>query len=245
LFSAVASAFIIDVQSELEPDYEKMNYALLKIIASSALGNIPTGADITLPVWNGPDGTIVHVQTILYSSLSASLLAALVAMLGKQWLNRYASVELGSIIERGRSRKHKMDGIITWKFDLVMECPPLMLQTALLLLGYALSNYLYVTNKVVASVVIGFTAFGFLFYLLIISAATLSYNCPFQTPLSRLFRFLVRFDNEHKKYLKRPGEWPGRSLNWFRRTLSWKKQPNHRGPSHSIGTTLVIARNRL
>ena len=47
---------------------------------------------------------------------------------------------------------------------------PLMLQAALLLLGYALSNYLFFINKVVASVLIGFTSFGLLFYLLIISA---------------------------------------------------------------------------
>jgi len=208
-----------------------MNHTLLKIIASSALGNIPTGADAAFPVWNGPDGTIVHVQTILYSSLSASLLAALVAMLGKQWLNRYASTELGSIIERGRRRKRKMDGMVTWKFDLVMECLPLMLQAALLLLGYALSNYLYVTNKVVASVVIGFTSFGLLFYLLIVSAATLSYDCPFQTPLSLIFRFLVRFDNEHKKCLRRFREGFSRCLNWFRRIFTWKKnRPSLRRP---------------
>ena len=61
-----------------------MNHALLKIIANSALGNIPTGADAALPVWNGPDSTIVRVQAILYSGLPASLLAAFVVMLGKQ-----------------------------------------------------------------------------------------------------------------------------------------------------------------
>ena len=53
-----------------------------------------------------------------------------------------------------------------------MGCIPPTLQAALLLLGYALSDYLYLINKVVASVVIGFTVFGLLFYL-IISAATL------------------------------------------------------------------------
>ena len=161
-----------------------MNHTLLKIIASTALGNIPTGADATFLEWNGPDSAIVRVQAILYSSLLASLLAALIAMLGKQWLNHYASVERGSIIVRGQDQKRKMDGMVTWRFGLVMECLPLMLQAALLLLGYALSDYLLSINKVVASVIIGFTAFGLLFYLLIVSAATLSYTCPFQTPLS-------------------------------------------------------------
>ena len=184
-----------------------MNHTLLKIIASAALGNVPTGLDATFPGWNGPDSTIIHVQSILYSSLSASLLAAFIAMLGKQWLNRYASVEHGSVVDRGRQRKRKMDGMVTWRFSLIMECLPLMLQAALLLLGYALSNYLFFVNKTVASVIIGFTTFGLLFYLLIVSAATLSYNCPFQTPLSLLLRFLIRFDNKHKRYLKRSKKW--------------------------------------
>jgi len=101
LFSAVTSAFIIDVQNQLEPDFEEINHTLLKIVASAALGNTPTGADAALPEWHGPDSTTVHVLAVLYSSLAASLLTAFVAMLGKQWLNRYASVECGSIINRG------------------------------------------------------------------------------------------------------------------------------------------------
>ena len=161
-----------------------MNFQLLTIVASVSLGNVPTGDNAAFPQWTGPDPAAVRIQAILYSSLSASLLAALIAMLGKQWLNRYASAGRGSIIDRGRQRKRKMEGMDTWKFDLVMECVPLMLQAALLLLGYALSDYLYFINRVVASVVIGFTAFGLLFYFLITSAGTLSFNCPFQTPLS-------------------------------------------------------------
>jgi len=210
-----------------------MNYALLKIVASTALGNVPSGADAAFPQWNGPDATIVHVQVILYSSLAASLLSAFVATLGKQWLNRYDQVEMcGSVVDRSRYRQRKMDGMVTWKFDLVMECLPIMLQLALLLLGYALSNYLFFINKVVASVIIGFTTFGLLFFLLIVSAATLSYNCPFQTPLSLVLRFLVRFDDEHKKYLKRSGK-------WIRRLFSERKQSrrNPGGPSNTANTS--------
>ena len=205
-----------------------MNHKLLKIVASVALGNTPTGADAALPEWSGPDSTIVHTQSILYSSLSASLLAALIAMLGKQWLNRYASVKRGSIVDRGRDRKRKMDGMVTWRFGLVMECLPLILQAALFLLGYALSNYLFFINRVVASVVIGFTTFGLLFYSLVVSAATLSYNCPFQTPLSLLFRFLIRFDNKHKKYLKRSKRWARHIFSQMKKR--WQK-PKSGGPN--------------
>ena len=187
-----------------------MSYTLLKIVASTTLGNTPTGADAAFPEWNGPDSTIVHVQAILYSSLSATLLAALIAILGKQWLNRYVSAEHGSVVDRGRHRRRKMDGMVAWRFGLVMDCLPLTLQAALLLFGYALSNYLFFINKVIASVIIGFTSLGVLFYLLIISAATFSYNCPFQTPISLILRFLIHF--EYKKYLRQSREFFGNVL---------------------------------
>lgn len=185
-----------------------MSYELLKIIASASLGALPTGPEAAFPQWTGPDAAIVHVQAILYSSLAASLLAAFIAMLGRQWLNRFAQAEIsGSIADRSRNRLRKLNGMATWQFDLVMECLPLMLQFALFLLGYALSNYLFFVNKVVAGVVIGFTAFGLLFYLLISFAATLSYSCPFQTPVSLMIRFMIRFDNEHRMYIRRSREW--------------------------------------
>ena len=189
-----------------------MNHALLKIVASAALGNIPTGPDAAFPQWNGPDPVIVRTQAILYSSLSASILAAFIAMLGKQWLNRYASVDRGSAVDRGRQRKLKMDGMITWKFGLVMECLPLMLKASLVLHSYAFSDYLFFINKVIAGVVIGFTAIGLLFYFLIAFAATISYNCPFQTPPSLILRSLI-----HAEHFKR-------CRMWFTRIFSQMKK---------------------
>ena len=208
-----------------------MSYGLLRIVASASIGNVPTDADTNAAFasWDGPDPIAVRVQAILYSSLAASLLAAFVAMLGKQWLNRYAQVEMrGSVIDRSRHRQRKMNGMVTWHFDFVMECLPLMLQAALLLLGYALSDYLFFINRVVSGVLIGFTSFGLLFYLLIVSAATLSYNCPFQTPVSIILRFLIRFDNEHKKYLKR-------TKKWFGNIFSQKKKKQARPKSGVSG----------
>ena len=210
-----------------------MSYELLKIVANASLGNAPTSANTTLPTWDGPDPTVVHVQSILYSSLAASLLSVFIAILGKQWLNRYAGVEMGSVVDRSRQRYRKMEGMVTWHFDLVMESLPLMLQAALLLLGYALSEYLFSINKTVAGVLIGFAASGLLFYLLIVSAATFSYNCPFQTPLSLILRFLIRFDNGHKKYLNRT-RW------WFSRLLSRKDKNRSRPGGHGFGDHIEI-----
>ena len=110
-------------------------------------------------------------------------------MLGKQWLNRYASVDIrGSAIERGQNRQRKLDGIVTWYFDHVMQLLPLMLQAALLLLGCALSHYLWEVDKTVASVVVGVTSFGVLLYLFIVVAGAIFVSCPYQTPGAQILR---------------------------------------------------------
>ena len=93
---------------------------------------------------------VVQVQAILFASLDASLFSVFLAMLGKQWLNRYASADKrGSTIERSRNRQRKLDGIVSWYFDHVMESLSLMLQVTLWLLGCA-PRYLWEINRTVA-----------------------------------------------------------------------------------------------
>jgi hypothetical protein len=110
-------------------------------------------------------------------------------MLGKQWLNRYDSADMrGTAIERCKNRQRKLDGIIVWYFDNVMESLPLMLQAALLLFGCALSRYLWDIDMTIASVVLGVTSFGVLSYLVIVIAGTAYENCPYQTPSAHILR---------------------------------------------------------
>ena len=119
-----------------------------------------------------------------------SLLAAFVAMLGKQWLNRYLRHTGGSMVERCGDRQRKFDGLETWPFRTFIEGLPIMLQIALLLLACGLSRYMWSVNTSVARVVISLTVLGFLFYIGIVVAGTWSYECPFQTPASMALRYL-------------------------------------------------------
>jgi len=101
LFSAVASAFILAVQTQLQPDYTQLSYDVLLAMANSTGVNVAARPSSDSP-WTGPDPALTRIQSILLSSLAASILAAFVAMLGKQWLNRYSKVDKrGSLIDRG------------------------------------------------------------------------------------------------------------------------------------------------
>jgi hypothetical protein len=119
-----------------------------------------------------------------------SLLAAFVAMLGKQWLNRYLRHAGGSMVERCGDRQRKFDGLQKWPFRVCMESLPIMLQIALLLQMCGLSRYTWSVNMSVGRVVISFTVLGIIFYLVVVIAGTSSYECPFQTPASIVLRNL-------------------------------------------------------
>ena len=158
------------------------------------MDNTTFGNDVpTLPKWVGPPRTIVQVQSILFASLAISLLSALLAMLGKQWLNRYESIDRrGSVIERSQNRQRKLGGIVRWYFDYVMESLPVMLQAGLLLLGCALTRYLWEIDSTITSVILGVTSLGVTFYLFIVIAGTASENCPYQTPAAHISRHTIR-----------------------------------------------------
>jgi len=116
------------------------------------------------------------------------LFSAFLAMLGKQWLNQYASTMCGTAIERSQNRQQKLDGIVAWYFQHVMGLLPLMVQAALLLVGCALSWYLWGIDTITASVVIGVTSFIILLYFFTVVAGAASESCPYQTPGSSVLR---------------------------------------------------------
>ena len=127
----------------------------------------------------------------IYMSLLISLLTAFVAMLWKQWVNRYLQIPSGSMIERCRNRQRKCDGLGRWKLDMIVGSLLILLQAALLLLACGLCLYTWTINTSVARVLIGLTTLTALLYLWIAIVGTLSYNCPFQTPVSFMLRYLM------------------------------------------------------
>ncbi|KAJ7806050.1 hypothetical protein B0H14DRAFT_2462098, partial [Mycena olivaceomarginata] len=82
LFSAVSSAFIIQIQPELQPDPTEALLALLvQNITGLPLSLLPPGTSTSEPLAS----SMVVAQSLLYFSLFATLMAALLAVLGKQW----------------------------------------------------------------------------------------------------------------------------------------------------------------
>ncbi|KAJ7244264.1 hypothetical protein C8J57DRAFT_979863, partial [Mycena rebaudengoi] len=183
LFSAVSSAFIIQIQPELQQDPNEVTQQLLRILIHNANQSLFSGIDMAEPS-GGTTTIVIIVQSLLYASLFSTLLAALLAVLGKQWLMHYdAAGSRGTLAERGLERQRKYDGLQKWKFTLVMEMFPLLLQLALLLFSAALTGYLSTISHPIAIIVITVTSLGTLAYISLLVSAAVYPDSPFQTPL--------------------------------------------------------------
>ena len=170
-----------------------MTAAYIRILIHTMNNSLFPDADPSSTTWIGPPPEIITIQSLLYASLTTSLFAAFLAMLGKQWVNRYLRNRGGSAADKSRDRQRKLDGFEKWHFRLAIESLPVMLQLALLLLGCALSRYLWTINHTIAGVIIAVTLFGVTSYVSLTLAATLYYDCPYQTPPSIITRRVVRY----------------------------------------------------
>ena len=226
----MTSAFIIDIQQDIKEDFTETSAKLLRVLVQNANATA-FGEHVDPPPlnWKLSDDSYVSVQCTMYASLAVSVLAACLAMLGKQWLNRYDQIEMrGTLIQRSRHRHRKMAGMAAWHFDITMEALPVMLQIALLLFCYGLSRYLWNVNQTVAAVIIATSSLGFVFYVCIVSAATASYECPYQTPVSLLLRLLICYDVRKNGWYRRPA----RTLEAFQGWL-WNRFVSPKGGSTS------------
>ena len=177
--------------------------------------------------WTGPDFGDAISQAIFCLSLLVTLLVAFAAVLAKQWLSNYSQDNIhASLINCGRDRQLKIDGMLAWRFERVMECLHLMVQLALLLICFAFCIAGFLTNTVVISISAFLVVSSFSLYIIFSIVSTVSNDCPFHTPLSHLSRAAIRFIRRHK-YLGR-----------YRRSFSQnrkRRRPQPGGPHRLTG----------
>lgn len=169
----------------------------MRVLLHATNPDLYPDAELPSATWSGPSNAIVVVQCLLYASLTISLFTAFVAMLGKQWLVRFSQNKGRTVAEKSWDRQNKLQGIKNWRFHIVMESLPVMLQLALLLFGCALSSYLLSLNRAVGIVVLAVTLFGAAFYAFITVAGSIFYECPYQTPMSLTIRAVVSHLSSH------------------------------------------------
>lgn len=162
MFTAVSSAFVIYVQSKLDPDPNERSGAILRAIFI-ALNHSAT-ADETLTAQPDQKDPPVIAALFMYVSLLFSLFAAVAAMGGKQWLGRGLGNAAGrSIIESCADRQRERDEFQKWRFSLYIKAPPIVLKIAILLLVVGFYANVAVVNTTISRALIPAVICGFLF----------------------------------------------------------------------------------
>ncbi|KAG8957375.1 hypothetical protein FRC00_004063 [Tulasnella sp. 408] len=191
LFSAVNTSFIQMAAASLSPDPSAQTNYLLGVIITK-LDNTTL---LSLPKAPSQNKDLLSVRTncLLYASLSCSILAAVGAMLAKEWLQIFErDAQIGALENQVLLRQHKFNGVRRWKLEPMTRLLPTLLLVSVVLFFSGVIGYLFPIDDSTAGVVMAFAIGGAIFYLFTTCAAAISDVCPYQTSVSKGGKYLIQ-----------------------------------------------------
>ncbi|KAG8710806.1 hypothetical protein FRC08_016688 [Ceratobasidium sp. 394] len=193
LFSAILTASLIESKNLLQQDPADVSAALLLSIAQSQHRmeqGLPPPADTNRPDFPKFSASMSTrwINGIWFASLGLSLSAALIAMLGKEWLTAYLSSRPRPAHSHALLRQSRLEGLERWWALHIIALLPSLLHASLLLFAVGLVVYLWTMDVAVAAVLAGIMIITSLFYIITAVLGTIFEFCPFVTEISRYVR---------------------------------------------------------
>jgi hypothetical protein len=186
----VVTTFVIQSSALIQPDYSQINALLSAHILdvlkntgnASYLSSIPSSEQI-LTFDASTSGEIVNI--LWFAALSFSLASVLVAMLGKQWLSAYLSVQKAASRELALERQRRFDGLHKWSLPHIMALLPALLHVSLFLFLIGLIVYTWQLDSKVSVATCLALGVLFVFYFGTGALAVFNTSCPYITPMSQ------------------------------------------------------------
>ncbi|KIM26688.1 hypothetical protein M408DRAFT_25168 [Serendipita vermifera MAFF 305830] len=185
IFAAVLTAFIIESKKLLEPDQTERLVNITMTYFNNR-GNL-SDAVFSLPEFE-PTFTAISINCLLFASLGASLLSALISVVALQWVGDYdAAITRGgsSPEDRAKRRQFRYAGVVNWKMGEFIATLPLLLHASVALFWVGASQWMWSLYPTVGYVVATGIAVSAVVYVLTTFCATIFVSAPFRTPLSR------------------------------------------------------------
>ncbi|KAG8980860.1 hypothetical protein FRB93_008903 [Tulasnella sp. JGI-2019a] len=196
LFSGVNTAFIVVALAALSAGPADQTNHLLRLLLTNGTSSALTSEELD-PASFVPSSAAVRQNCLFFASLGCSLVAAVGAVLAKQWLRYYQMTgQTGPLRQQTMRRTEKLLGAEVWGLAPVVEALPTLLLLSLGLFSAGLVDYLWTIDRTVALVVSAFTVLGCLAYVLSLIAGTISPACPFQSSFSMSLWKLYRKGQE-------------------------------------------------
>ncbi|KAG8919523.1 hypothetical protein FRC01_001247 [Tulasnella sp. 417] len=187
LFSAINTTFISITMPDLSPNPSDETNALLRLLVTRADNNTLTQSDFAPPF--SANSNSITVNCLLYASLSCSLLAAVGAMMAKEWLQSFDRTgQTGPLEDQARFRQRKYNGVQEWHLEAVIKFLPNLLLLSVIFFFVGICLFLFPINTIVAGIVIAFSGIGAVFSGIVIVAGAVSLTCPYQSAASNALR---------------------------------------------------------
>ncbi|PVG04034.1 hypothetical protein CPB86DRAFT_868803 [Serendipita vermifera] len=221
LYSAVLTAFIIESMKPLQEDPTETTRDILLAISNQL-------ANISFPAFQRiehetPEYAVV-VNGLLFTSLSCSLIAALLAVLALQWVASYdMGLDTSSAQKRALQRHVRWMGIEKWKMGEIIASLPLLIFVALFLFFIGIADWLWHLNRVISGIVMAGIGIGCLVYMITNLIGIIKLDAPFRTPVSKGLAPLLRGTTAWMRCLvfSFPSEVLKRNERW--RSIRWNQ----------------------
>jgi hypothetical protein len=171
----------------------------------------------------------VVVNGLFFTSLSCSIIAALLAVLALQWVANYdMGLNTSSARKRAIQRHIRWKGIETWKMGEIIASLPLLIFVSLFLFFIGIADWLWHLNRAISAIVIGGIGIGCLLYSITNMISIVKLEAPFRTPISKGLAPLLRqsfvwirlfFVELPSEILKGDEEWA--KIRWVRIREMW------------------------
>ncbi len=126
------------------------------------------------------------VNGLWFTSLSLSLITALVAVLAKQWMRQHMLASSGTPRDRARIRQFRYMGFEAWHVPVIIGILPSLLHISLTIFLAGLVVFLMALERPIAYVILTLTGGSSALYVIAMFLPVLYPQCPYRTPLTDL-----------------------------------------------------------
>ncbi|KAJ7892501.1 hypothetical protein B0H14DRAFT_2219540, partial [Mycena olivaceomarginata] len=182
LFSAILSAFLIEIRKDLQEDLQTVtNELLVTLIRSQHNTTAPelpqSGAFV-------PTSSSRWVNGLWFISLMFSLVSALGASVAKGWVTQFSSTVSGSSWDDASLHWRRLRAIKQWHLHLIIEFLPILIHIAFFLFAAGLIVLLFDDDRPIGIAILVMTGLVGTIYIGNSFLSAFHPDSPFRTPVS-------------------------------------------------------------
>ncbi|KAL1744387.1 hypothetical protein HDZ31DRAFT_38768, partial [Schizophyllum fasciatum] len=199
LFSAVVTTFVVQSSQALKPDYVQITASLLSeltrmqraIAIGVQVNDIPV-SPLTIESPAHAASTDVWVNCLWLTSLSLSLLTALIAVMAKQWIHHFNSMSGRTPRDRAQVRQYRLISFERWKVASIVGLLPVLLSLALLVFFAGLVVYVAPMHSALFAVTLVYAGSVTAIYIVSVLLPVMITGCAYQNSMSHHMAYAAR-----------------------------------------------------